>query len=277
MNSIFDYLDYRTYLNDFYEEQKKRNYFYSYRYMAGKMAIDHSLLAKILLCKRHITEKHVKPLIALCHLTGNEALFFEALVNFCKAKSDRMAKLFFERMLSLKSYQSQTIEHYQYEYFQKWHHAAIRSLLDHFDFRGDYELLATHLNPSISATQAMRSIELLEKLNLIKKVESGRYLPTNEHVNTGASWKSIAIEAYQKETIELSAGALERDPRETRDISSITMSLDKECFDAIVDMAKEFRASVIRRVNEVSVTALDRVYQLNIQLIPLTKIDRNNS
>ncbi len=275
MKPIFEYLDYRPFLADFYEEQKKGNYFYSYRYMAGKLDMDHSQLIKILNGTRHITELHIKPIAVLCHLANRQAQFLEALVQFCKAKTERQEKIFFERMLALKSYESQTLEAYQFEYFQKWYYAAIRSLLDYFKYKGDNERLAKALNPAITTAQAKKAIDLLLKLNLIQKEASGHYIPTQAHVSTGESWQGRAIETYQKETIELSATSIDRSQKNERDISSITMSVDKECFEDISRLTKEFRASVIKRVNEIPINTTDRVYQMNIQIIPLTTILTN--
>ncbi len=273
MKKVFEYLDYRDYLSDFYDCQKERNYFYSYRFMAAKLDIDHSLLVKILSGKRHITEKHVKPLVSLCKLAGREALYFETLVEFCKSKSDRQSKILFEKMLNLKSHQSRTLEHYQYEYFKAWYYAATRSLLDYYEFDGDYAALAEKLNPSITVSQAKKTIEVLDNLGLIKKDEQGVYRPTDKHVSTGEKWRSVVISDYQRETIQMSAWSIERDPRETRDISSVTMSVDKECFDDIILMLNECRSSIIKRVNEIPDGRRDRVYQLNMQFIPLSRIE----
>jgi uncharacterized protein (TIGR02147 family) len=67
--------------------------------------------------------------------------------------------------------------------------------------------------------------------------------------------------------------SLERDGRETRDISTITMSITEDGFKEITEFVKEFRAAVIKRVDEMNLEKRDRVYQLNMQLIPLSRVD----
>ncbi len=47
MLSIFDYLDYRIFLKDFYEKKKNENSFYSYRYMGNKVGVDPGNIVKI--------------------------------------------------------------------------------------------------------------------------------------------------------------------------------------------------------------------------------------
>ena len=75
----------------------------------------------------------------------------------------------------------------------------------------------------------------------------------------------------------MSSLSIERDPKEIRDISSITMSINGECFEDIKEIIRECRAAIIKRVDLIPDDQKnDRLYQLNIQLIPLSKIDRNN-
>lgn len=274
MLSLFDYLDYRKFLRDFYEEKKKRNYFYSFRYMAQKVGMDHSLLVKVVLGKRHITSESIRKLAALCGFSAIEAKYFELLVNFEKARSESQSKIYFEKLLSLKRHTARKVEAYHYEYFKKWYYAAIRSLLDFYKFDGDdYNSLGKQLNPHITESEAREAVALLEKLGFIQKNTEGIFKPCEAHVSTGEKWHSLAIKNYQKETIARSLSSLERDPKETRDISTITMSVTEEGMKEIREIIKECRGAIIKRVDEMNEEKRDRVYQLNMQFIPLSQVD----
>ena len=72
----------------------------------------------------------------------------------------------------------------------------------------------------------------------------------------------------------MSSSSIERDPKESRDISSVTMSIDKESFEDVKEILRECRASVIKRVDSISDNSTDRVYQLNMQLIPLSTVQK---
>jgi uncharacterized protein (TIGR02147 family) len=274
MQSIFEYLDYRKFLRDFYEEKKTRNYFYSFRYMAHKIGMDHSLLVKVLLGKRHITSESIKKLAALCGFSAVEAKYFETLVNFEKARSESQSKIYFEKLLSLKRHTARRIEEYHYEYFKKWYYAAIRSLFDFYEFKGDdYQRLGKRLNPRITESEAREAVALLEKLGFVKKTPEGIFKPCEAHVSTGEKWDSLAIKNYQKETIALSLSSLERDPKETRDISTVTMSITEEGMKEIREIIKECRGTITKMVDEMNGEKRDRVYQLNMQFIPLSQVD----
>lgn len=274
MKPLFDYLSYRTYLRDFYEENKKRNYFYSFRYMAQKVGIDHSLLVKVLLGKRHITSASIKQFTTLCSFSAPEAKYFETLVNFDKARSESQSRIYFEKLLSLKRYTARQVEADHYEYFKKWHYAALRSLLDVYEFNGDdYKRLGNKLNPRITESETREAVALLEKLGFVKKDDKGIFKTGDAHVSTGEKWHSLAIKNYQKETIALSLSSLDRDPKKRRDISSVTMSITEEGMQQIREIIKECREVIIKKVDEMNEEKRDRVYQLNMQFIPLSQID----
>ncbi|MBN1760197.1 MAG: TIGR02147 family protein [Chitinispirillaceae bacterium] len=267
MKSVFEYLDYRSFLKDFYEQQKERHGYFSYRYFGKRVGIDPSYLLKVILKSRHLSEKSISGVCDFCGLTDKEAEYFHTLVHFAKARSQRESKLLFEKLLSVRYAKSHRLLERQYEYFRTWYHPVVRSVLEYFDFKGDFALLGKQLYPQISAKEARESVRLLIELNLIKKDTSGRYRLTETAVTTGEEWRSVAIAAYQEETIRLSHEAIERHDRSSRDVSTVTMNIGAADFEEIRERITEFRRSIISFVNES--TDPDRTYQFNIQLFPL--------
>jgi uncharacterized protein (TIGR02147 family) len=270
MKSIYEYLDYRAYLKDFYEEKKSRQSFFSYRLFGRKVGLDASYLAKVLMNSRHIAEDSIPKFTETCGLAGKEAEYFEVMVRFAKAKSNQEGKVFFEKLLSIKSTSAQKILANQYEYYRKWHHSAVRSVLEYHDFRGDCKALAAALSPAITPKEAKESIALLTSLGLIQADAEGRHRLTEGAITTGAQWKSLAIEAFQEETIRLSSESLKRHPKEHRDVSTITMNINASDYGELRERIREFRASLINLISKA--TGPDRTYQMNIQLFPLSSI-----
>lgn len=270
MKSVFEYLDYRNYLKDFYEEQKERHSFFSYRYFGDKVGVDPSYLLKVMLKSRHLSDKSVPRICTFCKLVETEADYFTTLVQFVKAKSTQEEKRLFEKLISIRYVKSHHLLEQQYEYFKTWYHPVVRSLLEYFDFHDDFALLGRKLSPPISAKEARASVLFLEELTLIKKDENGRYRLTDSAITTGEEWRSVAIAAYQEQTIRLSHEAVERHDRSLRDISTVTMNITTADFEEIRSRIMEFRRSLISFVNESE--SPDRTYQLNIQLFPLTDV-----
>jgi len=271
MKSIFDYLEYRDFLKDFYEEKKTEHSYFSYRLFGAKVGIDASYLAKVIIKTRHVADPSIRRITEFCGLKGAEADYFEALVHFVKSKSHKTSKLLFEKLLSLKGVKSNKLLEHQYAFYQKWYHSAIRSIIEFCDFKGNFKALAERLSPPITVKEAKDSIRLLEKLQLIKKDETGVWHMAATAITTGAEWSSLAIQSFQEETIKLSSKSLTRHPKQVRDVSTITMNINETDFEEIKERIKEFRASIIKYVNEQS--APDRVMQLNIQFFPLSKIE----
>ncbi|MBN1604249.1 MAG: TIGR02147 family protein [Chitinispirillaceae bacterium] len=270
MKPVFEYIDYRDFLREHYEEQKELHSFFSYRYFGNKVGLDPSYLLKVMLKTRHLAEKSIPKLTAFLKFNPNETEYFHTMVLFIKAKSQRESKLHFEKLLSIKNVKNKRLVEWQYEYFCTWYHPVIRSVLEYFDFKDDYTLLGQQLSPSISEKEARESVRLLEKLKLIERDSGGRYKLTDSAITTGSEWRSLAISTFQEQTIKLSQESIERHKRELRDISTITMNINEENFEEIRHRITEFRRSIIAYVGET--TTPDRTYQLNMQFFPLTDI-----
>ncbi len=268
MRSVKDFFEYREYLKEFYEEKKKGNPYFSYRYMGGKVATDASHLVKIFQKQRHISEPSIETFIHFCGLTGSDAEYFSFLVRFNKAKTDRETKQYYEKLLSLKGFKSYTLEKNQYKYYQKWYYSAILTLLDFYTFSGDYKALAAKLSPPITAAQAKEAIELLKNLNLVTENKESRLEQTNKIVTSGELSRSISVRTFQEETLKLAIESLERHAKEMRNISTVTITVSHKDLEEINDMIKGFRAMLLKYAQEIKNP--DQVYQLNIQLFPLS-------
>ncbi|MDB5105239.1 MAG: hypothetical protein JWP91_2928 [Fibrobacteres bacterium] len=269
MISVFDYLDYRQFLRDFYNQQKKTNTFFSYRYIGNKVGMDSSFLIKVLQGHLHVAEDRIEKFHKICNFNDKEAQYFEALVHFNKAKSEKESKLYFEKMLSINKAKSDKIVESQYEFFQKWYYSAVWALLDGAPFKGDIKDLGNMLTPAIGLKEAKAAIKLLEDLKLIVQDADGAYRAVGLNLTTGKEWRSVAIMQYQREMIKLAEESLERFRKEERDISTLTVNIPESAIPEIRDLTGEFRESLKKLVN--SYTETDRVYQMNIQMFPLTQ------
>ncbi|MGL1901040.1 MAG: TIGR02147 family protein [Fibrobacterales bacterium] len=272
MKEIYDYLDYREYIKDFYEFQKAKKSWFSYRYISQKVGIDAGFLVKVLQGKNNITEKHLPQMITLLKLDEKEKEYFETLVHFTKAKTQKQISIFFNKLIDLKNLSATIIEQKKFEFYSKWHHNAIRSLIDFYDFKGDFDALGNKLSPPISAEEAKKSIVLLESLNLISKDETGRYQLTDTIITTGQSWQSIAISEFQQQMITLSQESLVRHPKKDRDVSTLTFSVPTDELDELRERITEFRSTTLKWIQEQNNE--DAVYQLNLQLFPLTTLEQ---
>lgn len=269
MPDVFNYHNYRAFLNDFIAEEKANHSFFSLRYIGQKVGIDAGNLVKVLQEERHLSRRYVAPFIDLCRLRGRRAEYFILLIRYCRCKSNHQARELFEQLCELKQAPARKLEAQHYRYFSEWYHAAIRSLLDYYDFKGNTDELGAQLDPPVSGAEAKRAIELLRALGLIAKQAHGRYKPTDKILSTGERWQSLAIEAFQEKVIELARQSIRRFSKEVRDISTITMNLSTEDFHKVMAVIKQCRQEILKIVDEAENS--NNVYQLNMQLFPLTR------
>lgn len=269
---IFDYLDYRSFLKEHVQWRRESNRGISLRQVASKVGIDHSLLTKIIQATRHVTPASVPTLCAWMKLDEPRSAYFEELVAYARARSDEAVNRHFERLLALRPVEKRRLDAEHYEYFRSWHHAAVRSLLDWYEFHGgDWEALGAMLLPPISGRMAQESVELLLKLGLLERAPDGRFRPSTAHLSTGERWHSAAVRTYQREVIRLSEGAVDRVAKELRDVSTITVALSSDCLDEVREVLREARAKVVKIADKRPSEDSDVVYQLNLQWFPVTR------
>ncbi len=269
--SVYDYTDYREFLTDYYQVQKKKSKAFSHRYFAKKAGINSSGFYKnVMEGRRSLGRGLILKFSEAMKLRNKETDYFENMVYFNEASTVREKKLYFERMMSLRKLDSYLMESSQYEFYSKWYYTAVRELIGIKGFKGDYASLAKTLSPSIRPDQAEKAIKVLENLKLIKKDEKGMYRQSQHVITTGPEVVSLNVANYQISCMDLAKEAIDRHPPETRDMSTLTLSLSSGAFDAMKEEIVAFRKKMLNL--EQKFNNADQVYQLNMHFFPLSKV-----
>lgn len=272
VKSVKQYLEYRAYLHDYYEARRAEDAFFSYRFMARKVGMDHGYLVKLLQQKVHLAEGHLGKFIGFCGLKGRDEDYFRTLVHFNKSKNPDQTAILFEKLMNLAGVEAHPVEKDQFEYYSAWYHSAIRALLGHMKYDGEAGVLAKALNPPVPERQVVESVQLLERLKLVRKDEEGLYKPTEALITTGGNLQAAAVRQFQHEMIRLADEALERHPKDQRDISSVTISIEASDLGEVRSRIAALRQSLMSLAS-MSASA-DSVFQLNVQLFPLSRIKK---
>lgn len=271
MIDIFKYTDYRLFLSDFYEAEKRRNQHFSHRYIAMKVGFSSSgFFAKIIQGKTNISAKLALRFADFMKLKKRESEYFELLVQFDQAKTQAEKQRRFEKILTYHRSEVKIVDAYQYEYFRKWYYVAVRELLAFYPFEGNFRELAHMLDPPITQGQARKAVALLEKLGLVKRNPRGVYEQTDAVISTGYDAKAVAIHNFQLATLSLAGESIDRFPRQERDISTLTMHFSRGMYETIAEKLRNFRRELLEVVKNDPDRA-DRVYQFNFQMYPLSK------
>jgi uncharacterized protein (TIGR02147 family) len=220
--------------------------------------------------KRNLSEEAAAKAAQGLKLNKQETEFFRNLVLFNQSDSHEARDRHYRQLLRSRKYQAlQSIQADQYEYCSAWYHSAIRELAACRDFDGTSDWIADRIFPRISRGEVEHSLKLLEKLGFLRKTERGGWEQSHSLLSTGAEVASVAVFNYHLRMLELSKVILERLPAERRDISALTLGVQKTRLPQLKKMIQNFRQEILKLVSED--TSPEEVIQVNLQMFPLTR------
>lgn len=249
MQSIFCYQDYRKYLHDFYTECNLRNPKFSLRAFAAKLELNVSNIVRIISGERNISESSLERIINYLKLREREAEYFRLLVNYNQSKNDAEKQALYGQVLLFRKARLRNLGKEHDEYFSNWYNVALRELLHIFKTPVTSKQLSAMLIPSPKPNEIRKSLNLLQKLGLINKNSDGTYSLKEQMLSTPNEWTGTAIHLFQIAMAELGKQALDRFPKNQRDISTLTLSLSDEGMAKIKDILKKAREEMLEIAN----------------------------
>ncbi|MEK7392545.1 MAG: TIGR02147 family protein [Fibrobacterota bacterium] len=272
MPPLIGQLDYREWLRAFYEERKSVDAFFSYRFLADKVGMDHSLLIKVIQGDRHLADGSLDRWVSYLKFDKREDDYFRTLVKFCKTRSSRERTQSLDRLLTLQGTRAQGLEADQREYFRDWQPVAMRSLIG-IEGRLEASEAGARLDPPMTAADAQETLALLERLRLIRREADGRWALSDDFIEAGPSMDPQIIRDHQKQMMRMAAEAIDRHPPKHRQVSAATITLSVDDLPEARERIRALRDSLLRLASE-SRTA-DQVFHFQAVLFPLTKVENS--
>ena len=270
---IFEYLDYREFLKDYYNAKKQANPAFSLRVFSDKIGFKaKDFISRVMNGEKNLSGQSIPKVANGLRLGKHETEFFIGLVKFNQAETTEERNAAFEEMqAALKvvrfAEKQHLLGHAQYMVYSHWRHLTIRSLIGMFGFDGDYEALARQVHPRITAEEAKQSVKLLEECMLIKKGKNGKYTLTENAITTGDRTSKLALRGYHQHCLKLAADSIDRDPPGNRHISGLTLGISQEGYERIVERINAFRKEIALIAEEDEES--DKVFQLQFALFPV--------
>lgn len=272
MVTVFDYTDFRLYLQDYFFERKRVNAHFSYQLLTEKAGFSNrGFIYGVIQGEKKLSKTHCFKLSKALGHSKSEAYYFENIVAYAQANSDEARTFFYEQALhTTKGTQTpaQLVRKDQYEYYSRWYHSAIRALIDLHPFEDDYVWLSKKLQPQITEAQAKKSIELLERLELIAKGEHGRYYITKKNLKAGDDISQLAKNRFNAEYTEIAKKSISEISPQSRSVVSLTLGISHATYQLICDETVQFKDRVIALATNDK--KADLVYQLQLIVFPLT-------
>lgn len=269
MLNIFDYTDFRKYLTDYYDDRKKENPRFSYRYLTSQGGLNPGNFAKMLKGERNFTLASAIQLAHALKLNKRERDYFQAMILFCQAKNHEDKKRYFEELMTFKESAVSVIDANHYTFYDKWYYTAVREALAFFPLTDkNFATLGKCIIPSITEKQVEKAVQLLIELKLVEKDQNGFYVRTNTLLSTGNDIRSLTLNNFVINTMMLAAQAINNGLKGTN-LSSVTISISEKNFEEVQEEIRRCR----RKILEIAKNNIlpDRVYQFNIQLFPMTE------
>jgi uncharacterized protein (TIGR02147 family) len=240
-----------------FHARREKNPSYSLRAFAKHLGITPGRLSNFLSGKRPLTQKAgQKAAEKLSYSPIHTKIFLE------KIATEKGQKIAASGPLQWEAHELQAE---LFELVANWHHFAIRNLIKTKDFKSDVRWIGGRLG--ISPIEVRSAIDRLKRVGLVKDGENGLEM-CMDNIKTSQDIPSAALRRLHKQHMELAIVALEDVAIEQRDITGITMAIDKKRLPEAKQRIKDFRLSMSEFLEA---GERKEVYHLGVQLFPLTR------
>lgn len=245
---------------------------------ARDLAVSPSLLSRIMKGSRPITFKMASRMVTLLELSDEQSKGFINCVlahTSAKAKITKKAKKQIEEYLenlmgSKPEVQFLDMESEGFKSIAQWYHLGILNLISLQGFQSDPLWIAGKLG--VSPKEAEDAIERLFALNLIK-YQDGKICRNHNNLRVEPKNSIQAVRSFHKSMIEKALLELEKKSDtdfQRRLINGITFSCSSEKIEKLKVLINQFEEEILKLVDE---DKANSVYQMNIQLFPLSRLD----
>lgn len=270
--NLFDYFDYRDFLQDFYHFHKKRNSAYSYRLFARKAKLGSPNYLKLVVDgKRRITDRTLYQFSRGLGLTRDEEKYFRELVMYQEV-SDPDSKD--QHLKALMKYQEKQrtptpLTESRSRALGDWHHLVVRELVATKGFKEDAAWIVKRLAGKITESQAKESIELLLSLRLLKRNGEGRLEQTEPLLTSSSDVPIHLLRSLHRYYLRRALASIFSVATEKREMSGLLLSIPSSRLKEVKEEIKEFRKKLNRKYGMDKNG--DEVFFAGLYLFPLTQ------
>lgn len=270
--NLFDYFDYRDFLQDFYQFHKKRNSAYSYRLFARKAKLGSPNYLKLVVDgKRRITDRTLFQFSRGLGLNRDEEKYFRELVMYQEVSDPDSKELHLKALMKYQEKQRTPtpLLESKSRALTDWYHLVIRELVSTKGFREDPEWISRRLGGKITETQASESLELLLGLKLLKRNPEGKLEQSEPLLTSSGDVPGHLLRSLHRFYLRKALASLFSAAPEKRELSGLLLAIPSHRIKEAKEEIKEFRKKMNRKYG------MDRnaedVYFAGLYLFPITQ------
>ena len=270
---IYQYEDFRKFLEDSFEGKRKQivTEKYTHRKLTAEAGFSNpGYFNDVIKGRRTLSDTATEKLILVFDLKVSEAEYFRLLVTYSQSKNATNRQEIYEQMLFRRNRSNFVrLNPTNSKYYQDYHYALIRSAIQVFDFRGNYEELAKFIRPTIPVVTLKKCVRELCEWELLKQDASGRYRTAFKNQEPASSMGDL-VKRLNREWVIQAADALFAFSKEEQHISSGLLTISQKTYLEIQKRIEKFREEIFGLAKQEENP--DRVMQFNIQYFPRTHV-----
>ncbi|MGA2508185.1 MAG: TIGR02147 family protein [Chitinispirillaceae bacterium] len=278
--SLFEYLDYRSFLADFIAAKKRENPHFSDRMMAYRLGCNPGFFNRVLKATRNLSPHYVLKLVDLLKLNAKQKHYFALLVNYNQAKKQIEKDHYFRQLDIFRSSKVKATAVAQHAMYAEWFYVVLRELINIIPCKNLSEetcrLLAKYFDPRVTPDQIRQALAILDDVGMLKRRGNGVFTVKERFITTGMDIPQVVINRVLIQFIDLARFAVDRFSRQERSLSTLTFSVSEKGYEKIREKLDHYRREILSIVNEER-DRIDRVYHLNMHLFPVTRAYRGST
>jgi uncharacterized protein (TIGR02147 family) len=278
--SIGEYTDFRKYLKDVYEYRRAnestglRHYSYS-TFSAAADIKSPNYLKLIIEGRRNLSDDMISRFARALRLSRTETEEFRALVRYGQANSPIERNHFLKELADLRAqraFESGHINQASWDKVPGWIGWVLYAMADQANVDFDPQILANLFRAKAGSEDIRKSLSKLVDSGELARDEAGQIFKARDLIESPQDLPVALIRKLQAELIYLGIESLFRDSPKDREFGAMTVAMTEEEFNKVRFELRQLRKRLQKDLlTERKSSKGDRVYQLNIQLFPVTE------
>lgn len=267
---VFSFLDHRDFLREWFDTKRTLSKAFSYRTFAKKAGFaSHAFLSEVIQGRRNLSTESAEKCLSALSISGEAARYFLILVRYGQETHiDKRQDLLSELLRLQASRAIERVTGEQSEYFTHWLNLAVREVAVFSDL-GSAEAMADFLRPPAKPDEVQRSLDLLERLQLVKRPPGGgKWEYTFPRLTPGDVPPEI-VRSLKRQMMLLAHDRIDQPPSPDTHLSSVTISVSRKRLSRVWEILERTRREILSETATDEDPA-DQVVQVNLQMFPLT-------
>lgn len=269
MLPITDYLDYRIFLHDYYEEQKAISSF-SWRSFSKLAGFSSSAYLK-LVCdgKTRLSKVGAVRVAAGLKFSKIQTEYFCTLVHYCDSDNAVEKKADLKKLQDIaKNSKVRIVGSDACKYFESWWNPVLRELVTLMPGATALQI-SNMLYGGVTRVDVQEALDFLVEAGFLTRVSTNTYEQTDMAISGASEAIPKAIRSMHKHMAILAANMIDSLPKSERNVSGLTIAANKHTYERVVNelnICRKKIASIVTNAEDAN-----RIYRVNLQMFPVTK------